>query len=172
MPADALLHPLVLLAIAALIVNDHVGKGLYPGLVTGKLSDVAGLAFFPLVLVGAVEVARAVVGRWTGPSVLELRLAIVATALSFAAVKTVPAAAFAFGWCTGAAGWAIAVAASVGGGPAPTMIVGLVRVDPTDLVALPALALPWLVGRRRLSAAVVPASGAEPATPHPADQDR
>jgi hypothetical protein len=59
MPADGLLHPYPLVAILVLIVNDHWLKGLWPGPVTGKLSDMAGLAFFPLVPLGCWEVALA-----------------------------------------------------------------------------------------------------------------
>ncbi len=35
---------------ALLGLNDHVLKGIFPGMITGKLSDFAGLVFFPLVL--------------------------------------------------------------------------------------------------------------------------
>ncbi len=45
-----LLHPVSLASMALLGLNDHVLKGLFPGLITGKLSDFAGLVFFPLVL--------------------------------------------------------------------------------------------------------------------------
>ncbi|MCC6617494.1 MAG: hypothetical protein IT341_00485 [Chloroflexi bacterium] len=45
-PADGLLHPVVLGAIGLLLLNDHVLKTTTPGFVTGKLSDFAGLAFF------------------------------------------------------------------------------------------------------------------------------
>lgn len=39
-------RPLFLVSLALLVVNDAVGKAAYPGLVTGKLSDVAGLFAF------------------------------------------------------------------------------------------------------------------------------
>jgi hypothetical protein len=50
--AKDLLHPLPLAAVAVLALNDHAlkGAGVLPGWVTGKLSDVAGLFFFPLLL--------------------------------------------------------------------------------------------------------------------------
>lgn len=50
-----LFHPLPLAAVAVLAINDHLlkGSGLLPGWITGKLSDVAGLFFFP-VLLGAI----------------------------------------------------------------------------------------------------------------------
>ena len=41
------MHPVALAAIAVLVVNDHVLKSAYPGWLTGKLSDIAGLVFFP-----------------------------------------------------------------------------------------------------------------------------
>ncbi|WP_066935324.1 hypothetical protein [Microtetraspora fusca] len=40
-------HPVTVLALAVLLLNDHVLKGLWPGPVTGKLSDVAGLVVAP-----------------------------------------------------------------------------------------------------------------------------
>ncbi len=61
-PGDALLQPLALGAIAVLLLNDHVFKAVAPGLVTGKLSDIAGLVFFPLLLVAVAELALARAG--------------------------------------------------------------------------------------------------------------
>lgn len=48
----ALLHPLFLLSAVLLVLNDRVlkGGGVVPGVLTGKLSDVAGLVVAPLVL--------------------------------------------------------------------------------------------------------------------------
>ncbi|TKK87760.1 hypothetical protein FDA94_16415 [Herbidospora galbida] len=43
-------HPLTVLALVVLVVNDHLLKYTWPGLVTGKLSDVAGLILLPAVL--------------------------------------------------------------------------------------------------------------------------
>jgi hypothetical protein len=40
----------VLLAVALTAFNDHVLKDLHPGFVTGKISDFAGLFFFPFLL--------------------------------------------------------------------------------------------------------------------------
>ncbi|MDP6933021.1 MAG: hypothetical protein QGG40_08885, partial [Myxococcota bacterium] len=48
-PAEGLLHPAPLLALVVLVVNDHWGKGHLPAVLSGKLSDFAGLLFFPLV---------------------------------------------------------------------------------------------------------------------------
>jgi hypothetical protein len=115
-------------------LNDHVWKAAYPGVVTGKLSDLAGLAFFPLLLQAAWEVARRRVS-----SRRALMVAAVVTGLVFTLVKTWPVA-------TRAWAWALAVLqAPVRGGVFP----GGAVTDPTDLVALPTLGLAVWAGWRR-----------------------
>jgi cysteine-rich repeat protein len=51
-PARVLVHPAWIAALALLVLNDHVlkGAGALPGVVTGKLSDVAGLFAAPALL--------------------------------------------------------------------------------------------------------------------------
>ncbi len=150
-PADALLHPGALLAIAVLVVNDHVLKSAWPGLVTGKLSDVAGLVFFPLVLLGGYESLAAVARRWPGPRARPLLVSVALTGIAFALVKTAAPAADAFARVLAVGEWAIVAAVHpLTGGDVPTVVVGRVLADPTDLVALPALIVPLWIGRRRL----------------------
>lgn len=59
LPATEFIHPLPLLALALLAVNDHLlkGAGWLPGWLTGKLSDFAGMFFFPLLISACVDVA-------------------------------------------------------------------------------------------------------------------
>ena len=64
-PGDLLLGVVPLAAIALLFLNDHILKAAWPGLVTGKLSDVAGFVFFPFLLVGRLA-ARRTAARVTG----------------------------------------------------------------------------------------------------------
>jgi hypothetical protein len=113
-PSAALLHPLWLLSLGVLVVNDHVlkGSGLLPGAVTGKLSDFAGLVVAPVLLAALLRV-RSRAG---------FTAAHVAVGVVFAAIQLVAPVA---------AAWA-ALMSSVG---VPWMI----TMDPTDLVALPAL---------------------------------
>ena len=47
---EAILHPWSLLSIAVLFINDQFLKYAYTSWLTGKLSDFAGLVFFPLIL--------------------------------------------------------------------------------------------------------------------------
>ena len=116
-PARALLTPTWLLALVVLALNDHLlkGAGLLPGAVTGKLSDFAGLLVAPVLLAVLLRVR----------SRRGLLLCHAAVAAVFAGINLSPAVADAW-----------------------TSLMGLVwpwhiTVDPTDLVALPALALGW-----------------------------
>ncbi|MEO3859118.1 hypothetical protein [Acrocarpospora sp. B8E8] len=43
-------HPLTVAAVVVLLLNDHLFKGLWPGVVTGKLSDLVGLIAAPALL--------------------------------------------------------------------------------------------------------------------------
>jgi hypothetical protein len=126
LPARGLLHPAWLLALLLLALNDHVlkGSGLLPGVLTGKLSDFAGLFVAPLLLalVLRVRTDRGFV------------LAHVPVGVVFAAIQLSEAAA---------QGWS----ALMGGVGFPWVITR----DPTDLVALPALLASVRVLRPALS---------------------
>jgi hypothetical protein len=149
LPGDGLLHPAIIAALALLILNDHVFKTAFPGPMTWKLSDVAGMAFFPALLVGAWEFGLAAFGRWRRPSARAPLVATAATGVAFALVKCSPPGAEAFGWAIGTAQWLLSAPshAVTGGvaGPAAARVVA----DPSDLIALPALAIAVIVGMRR-----------------------
>ncbi|HEX5995857.1 MAG TPA: sialidase family protein [Jiangellales bacterium] len=116
-----LAHPVTLVVIAALVVNDHVLKAAFPGLITGKLSDAAGLVMAPPLL--------AVIATLLVPRLSTRAAAIigfVGTALGFAVVK-------------GTAAGAAAASAVWSAVALPTLI----RADATDLLTLPALVLAW-----------------------------
>ncbi|MEV4888637.1 hypothetical protein AB0K48_04515 [Nonomuraea sp. NPDC055795] len=110
-----LCHPVTLVAASLLLVNDHLLKQAWPGFVTGKLSDVAGLVVAAPLL-----------------SLLLLRKAdLAATLLTgglFTLVKTTE---------TGAE--AASLAWTFVAGPSHVL------ADPSDLLALPALGLAWWV---------------------------
>lgn len=54
-PLGELLDPFALAGVVALALNDWVLKGHAPGWLTGKLSDFAGLLFFPLLLTATFD---------------------------------------------------------------------------------------------------------------------
>ncbi|MCX4745182.1 hypothetical protein OG455_06550 [Kitasatospora sp. NBC_01287] len=119
-------HPGTVLAALLLVVNDHLLKRAAPGLITGKLSDGAGLLVAPplLALALAPLVARRHADRLAAA-------ALTLTGLGFTLVK-----------CT-ATGAALASQAwSVVGGPSTVLR------DPTDLAALPGLGLAWWLWTR------------------------
>ena len=149
-----MLHPLALAAVAVLALNDHWGKAAAPGLVTGKLSDVAGLLFFPLFLQALWEVGCAAARRPAAPSRRVLGIAVGTTALVFTLVKLWPPAGEVYRHGLALLQWPPrALAAWVGSGVLPRPSPVLLVQDATDLIALPALALGWWAGRPRASEA-------------------
>ncbi len=118
-PSRAFGHPLFALALFSLAVNDHVLKGaqILPAIVTGKLSDVAGLLVAPAVLAWIVR-ARSRAG-WS--------IAHAAIAVAFSLLQLWPALARTIEASTSSIGIAMRV-----------------WPDATDLFALPALALSWI----------------------------
>lgn len=136
---EGLLHPIALAAIVVLVLNDHVLKHAFPGAVTGKLSDVAGMIFFPLFLQAAFEIVHARIrpGSWR-PSRRVLLIATIATAAVFAAIKLSPAAGDAYRIALGLLQWPwhAFVAGLAGEAPPSPVRVALVQ-DATDLIALP-----------------------------------
>jgi hypothetical protein len=148
---DVLLHPVVLASIAVFIANDHVLKGAAPGLLTGKLSDVAGLVFFPLLVVAGWELLRSALGRRAAPSAPALIVAVLVTGLAFASVKTTEMGAWAFAWGVGIGQWLLGSAwSAVAAVPAPSIQPVQIVRDPTDLVALLALVGAAAIGLARV----------------------
>ncbi|MGV9211301.1 hypothetical protein ACTFTM_05495 [Micromonospora sp. RB23] len=116
-----LCHPTTLLALVVLVVNDHLFKAAYPGLVTGKLSDVAGLVLAPpLVAVLLTLLVPRLPAHRAAP------VGLVTVGVGFAVVKS--------------SGYAAELASSAWTALA---VPSLVRADRTDLFTLPALGLAW-----------------------------
>jgi hypothetical protein len=82
-PGGELLHPAALAAMVLLALNDHVLKGRAPGWLTGKLSDFAGLLFFPLLLTAGWNTARWALRRPWRLTSRALVIAVVATGIGF-----------------------------------------------------------------------------------------
>ncbi len=149
-PGDLLLHPACLLALAVVILNDRVLKVHTPGFVTGKLSGFAGLVYFPLFVIAALEGARWLLrrDRWKlGPR------SVTIVSLSIGAVVVLikswgPAAEF-YRANLGLVLWPAYAPLDLvqGRGLPPVRRVGLAQ-DLTDLVSLVALVVPIWIARR------------------------
>jgi hypothetical protein len=143
LPLAELLAPLPLAALALLAVNDWVLKPLAPETLpfwlTGKLSDFAGLAVFPLVATAAFDILAWIAWR-AGANVdftlrrWKLVVTIALTGGVFALMKLVPEVALAV---------ARAIGFAFGGAN--------VMPDPTDLIALPAVAFAWWFGTKTIA---------------------
>ncbi len=155
-------HPGTLAAVLLLAFNDHLGKRVWPGLVTGKLSDLAWMLVAPPILALTVTPVLRLRGDW--PALV----ALTGTAVAFTLTKASPAGAEVTSRIWSSSG-------------IPSRIKG----DPTDLVALPLLALSWWLWTRArrprslrpllvaigvpLAAAAMVATSQSEATPPPYD---
>lgn len=122
-----LAHPASLVSIGLLILNDHLLKVLVPSWLTGKLSDFAGLFFFPFLL----AIGLGVVFQRASLKTIGV-LAIGVTTIWFTLIKTTTLGnALTEGMLARLLGM-------------PVQIV----LDPTDLLALPVLILTWRLWNR------------------------
>lgn len=143
--AAVLLHPVVLASLAVWIANDHWAKAAYPGWTTGKLSDVAGLIAFPLLPIAAYSLWRR---AWPPRGWIVGWL--VGTGAVFAAINVSAHCAELYAYALGALQWparALLAGELVSFAPVAT------TRDPTDLLALPALAIPFVLVESRRSGA-------------------
>ncbi len=148
LPLTLLVRPWPVLAIVVLAVNDHLlkGAGLLPGWLTGKLSDFAGLLFFPLLLVTLYNLFVEGVGgllrrRFFGasPSTLQLVFACILTGVVFSAVQIHPSAAELYARSSSwLAFWSSAPPARV-------------VMDPSDILAVPMVFVAFLLGQRAIA---------------------
>ena len=126
----SLSHPVSIGALIILLLNDHWWRQVAPSWVTGKIGDFTWLIFAPFLL--------AAILAWLMPLRLKHREeiigrgSIVVVGLVFAFAKTIPA----FHSLT------IQVLETLTGWG------NVLRMDPTDLVALPALMIAWLIWER------------------------
>lgn len=114
--------PLPLAAVALLVLNDHVFKAAFHNALTGKLSDFAGCFFLPLFV-------SAVLSYFTANVKLRVLVGCAATFALFVPIKVSAAAG-------------MLVCAALEHVSIPLGIGALhIVADPTDLLALPMIAL-------------------------------
>lgn len=151
-PGDVLLHPVALLSLSLWLLNDHVLKARWGNMLTGKLSDVAALVFFPLLVVALVELLAWALGRprWWSASRKVVVVAAALTGLVMVTINLFEPCAQLYRHALGLAQWPLSSASALWSGQAlsgPGTVD--LTMDPTDLATLPALLVPlWLVSHR------------------------
>ncbi|WP_394827797.1 hypothetical protein [Pendulispora albinea] len=150
--ATLLAHPWIVGSIALLWINDHVLKVHWPSALTGKLSDAAGLVFFPVVLLALLSLAARAARR--PPAAIGFRsllLCALVTGAVFAWVKLDPAGTAWYRHALGALQWPLRAALRLGHGQGLPALRRVVAVtDPTDVWTLPFVMIaPWLARRAR-----------------------
>ncbi len=143
------LHPCALGALVLWALNDHLLKGNGPGFLTGKLSDVAGLIFFPLLIAALIEVLGFLLRRdWT-LSKRPMQIALIYTIVLYVGINLVPWFDAQHEVFLGYVRWPLdALTALLQGaevGPVRSVVLTL---DPTDLILLPLLWLPHRIYSR------------------------
>ena len=150
---DLLVHPVPLVALALLLVNDHVLKATHPGWISGKLSDVAVLVLLPFVVLSVADLAALATRRLPAPGARAVAVAVVGSAALFAAIEVTTLGAEAYRWGLALAQWPVhATAAALGGAPLPDLRPVMLTADTSDLLTLPVAATILLVMRRPLPA--------------------
>jgi len=121
-----------------MVINDLLLKPAWPGFVTGKLSDLAGMIYLPLLLMGLLELMRASVARPWPVGGRAMASCVVVTVVVFGLAKISPTAARAYGDLMGWVRWPVV---------RPWRTVHVTH-DLTDLITLPAAGLAYLDARR------------------------
>lgn len=126
-PGDLLLQPWALMSVAVVLINDHVLKATFGNMLTGKISDIAGVFLFPILLLSVLEVVRR---DLLGGAAVTWAVAV--TGIGFTAVKLIQPAGDTYEYTIGALRY---VARGFTGDFAPI----LVYRDASDLWVLPIL---------------------------------
>jgi hypothetical protein len=140
------IHPVPLIALCLLILNDHYWKyaGVFPTWATGKISDLAGILYFPLLLTALANTMIFTAKHFLDAVGFDVRMdyqlkrwklcvACVATGILFLSIKT---------WSEATELYCDVIRA-IGLGCHVTM-------DSTDLIALILLPIPYHIGSRTM----------------------
>jgi len=147
-PGESICHPLILGLLVLWAVNDHILKELFANGWTGKLSDVASLAVFPLIPMCVYQCVCALRGRAPLHADKLLLASLVATGAVMIGINISGPWASAYEIGLGAAQWPFrAMWDLLGGAEAPPLTTVVLTMDPSDLWTLPALWIPWRITR-------------------------
>jgi hypothetical protein len=148
-PGDSFLHPVILGFLFVWALNDHLLKAAFANVWTGKLSDVASLAVFPLIPVCCYEIGCAWRGVEARHTQRVLWLSLLATGAVMAGINTWQPMADSYRWGLGLLQWPFrSLWQLLNGAGAASLKPVFLTQDPTDLWTLPALVIPWWVASR------------------------
>jgi hypothetical protein len=151
-PGASLLHPFTWLSLVVLVLNDHVLKQLYPGVLSGKLSDFAGVLLLPVFVHALLELAAA--RLWHKPlTVIQgdraLAYVVGVCVLGFALPEVWQPAEVVYRYGLGAAQYPFRiVAAMLAGHGLPALLPVRATADVTDLLAMPMALVAFAVAKR------------------------
>ena len=123
----SLSHPVTIFAVVMLLFNDHWWRHNYPSWLTGKMGDFTWLVFAPMIC--AMLVAWIVPHKWQNQEKIVGMLSFGFIGVWFATAKTMPVI---HQMTTNTVEWIVGWE-------------GTLRIDPTDLITLPALLVGWWV---------------------------
>ncbi len=142
-------HPLTLAFWALWILNDHFFKAMFANELTGKLSDVASLAVFPLFPLACYDIISFYAKRPRKHFDLVLYASLVATGMVMVGINISPAWAEAYRHGLGLAQWPfLALKDLLNSGELSSLKTVKLTMDPSDSYTLPALFIPWLVVKK------------------------
>lgn len=146
---ERLLHPVPLVALGMLLLNDHVLKATHPGWLSGKLSDVAVMVLLPFLLMAAADLACLWWPRLPAPGTRAVLACVAISVAVFTLVEVTPLGADAYRWGLAVAQWPLrTIIAALAGNPAPDLAPVRLTADATDLLTLPAAGMILLLDRR------------------------
>ena len=143
-PGSSLLKPCVLAAMILLVLNDHVLKSAIGNAVTGKLSDFAGLLFFPVLLHGILQILFTSFFDRPRRSNVLLIICVWATGIVFTGIQVSVPWAEGYQYSLGFIRWVLGLGFLH---DSPILIVRH-WPDFSDLIALPVLLISLRVGWR------------------------
>jgi hypothetical protein len=141
---DGLLSATALIGLALWLLNDHLLQPHWGGFISGKLGDVASLMVLPLALQAAVELAQ----RREGfrPSQNLATACCICVGVFFAWMEATELGSLSFRTMLAVLRWPVH-ALRIGALPELRLVSHVADVE--DLITLPALLLPYRLGKQR-----------------------
>ena len=144
-------HPVILIFWSLWVLNDHVFKEMFANDITGKLSDVASLAVFPLFPLACYELLCYRLNRKRRHQKQIFYISLLATGMVMVGINISPMWAYVYRWGLGLFQWPfLAINDLFVLGELRSLRPVKLTMDISDIYTLPALVVPWLVVRHSL----------------------